>query len=153
MLSADFRSFLLAQSDLVAVVGQHVHVNHVPQEIEAPYVWASRATTSHERTLDQAQGEQPFEEQWDVEAISDDLGEAQQLGELLRGLDCAKGAFGAGTIQLMLLEDQSDDYVPRGIPSDTGWAVCAFRVTIFGYVAGEMSSSSGSSSSGSSPSP
>jgi len=141
MLSADLRTFLLAQVALTELVATRIHVNHVPQESDLPYLWIGRAGTTHERTLDQAQGEQPFEERWDCEAIAGTEDEAQTLGEAIRGLDCAKGTFGDGTIQLLLVEDQRDDYVARGVPSDEGYSICAFSVGIWGYVAGAESSS------------
>lgn len=140
MLASDFRTFLLAQSAISALVGTAVHVDHVPQEIALPYLWVSRARTAHERTLDQAQGEQPFEEAWDIEAISDSLSEAQDLAAAVRGVDCAKGTFGDGTIQLLVIEDQSDDYIPRGTFGDDGLSVCAFAATVYGYEAAAASS-------------
>jgi hypothetical protein len=142
VISADLRSFLLAQEALTALVDERIHVNHVPQESTLPYLWVGRTGTTHDRTLDQARGEQPFEEQWDCEAIAGTESEAQALGEAVRGLDCAKGAFGDGRIQLMTVEDQRDDYVPRGVPSDEGFSVCAFSLTIYAYTPGQPSSSS-----------
>jgi hypothetical protein len=142
-LSADFRTFLLAQPAIAAIVGTSVHVRAVPQPIDPPYVWIARAGSNQdERTLDQAQGQQPWEERWDLEAISDDPVELEDLAAAVRGLDCVKGTFGAGSIQLLIVEDQTDDYVPKAVESDQGLDLAAFQLTIYGYEAGAESSSS-----------
>ena len=132
--ASDFRAFLLADSGIAAAVGTRIHVGSVPQPTAAPYIWIGRASVAHERTLDQGQGEQPFEERWDLEVWGESLGDVQDLAELIRGLDCAKGAFGDGTIQLLYVEDHADDYSPKGLFSDEGLDLAAFSITLYGYV-------------------
>lgn len=139
--ASDFRSFLLDQVAIAAAVGTHVHVGSVPQPTNPPYVWIGRGGVSHERTLGQAQGETPFEERWDLEVWSDELGEVQDIAELIRGLDCAKGAFGDGTIQCLYVEDHADDYSPKGNFGDEGYDLAALSITIYGYVPAASSSS------------
>lgn len=133
-LASDFRAFLLAQPAIADLVGDSVHVNSVPEHVEAPYIWLRRARIAHERSLDQAQGEQPHEEGWDLEAITDDPSEIDALADAVLGIDSARGAFGYGTIQGLFIESQADDYVPRGLYSDEGLDVAAFQVAIYGYV-------------------
>jgi hypothetical protein len=111
-------------------------VGSVPEQITAPYVYLQRARAAHERTLDQQQGEIPFEEVWDLELIVDDPEDLATIAELIRGLDCACGAFGAGTMQVLYLEDQADDYVPKGTFADQGLDVAAWSVTVLGYAPG-----------------
>lgn len=132
----NFRVFLLAKPAIAAVVTTHVHVGSVPQEIVPPYLYLQRARANHERTLDQTQGEVPFEEQWDLEAIADTPADLAALSEAVRGIDCARGTFGAGTMQSLFLEDQADDYIPKGVYSDEGLDVAAWTVTIYGYKPG-----------------
>jgi len=132
----DFRSFLLAQSAIAAAVGSNVHVGSVLEEIEAPYIYLQRARASHERTLDQAQGEIPFEEQWDLEAIADNPTDLVTLVDAVRGIDCARGTFGTSRMQSLFLEDQADDYLPKGVFSDKGLDVAAWSVTVYGYEPG-----------------
>ena len=132
----DFRAFLLAQSGIAAVVGSHVHVGSVPQEIEPPYIYLQRARATHERTLGQGQGETPFEEQWDVEVIVDDPTKLETLAAAIRGVDCARGTFGAGRMQGLFLDDQADDYIPKGVFSDAGLDTVAWSATVYGYAAG-----------------
>jgi hypothetical protein len=139
--ASDFRAFLLAQSALATAVSNHVHVSIVPQETAVPYIWIGRSSTSHERILNQPQGEQPFEERWDLE-VWGTIGDVQDIAELVRDLDCAKGTFGDGTVQLVQVETHSDDYVPKGVYSDEGFDVAAFQLIIYGYAAGSSSSSS-----------
>lgn len=129
----NFRSYLLGQSAIAAVVGTHVHVGSVPQDITPPYLYVQRARANHERTLDQAQGQVPFEEQWDLEAIADNAADLATLSEAVRGIDCARGNFGAGKMQSLFLEDQEDDYLPKGLYSDQGLDVAAWSVTVYGY--------------------
>lgn len=139
--ASDFRSFLLDQTAIAAAVGTHVHVGSVPQPTAPPYIWIGRAGVSSERTLDQAQGTAPDEERWDLEVWSDDVGEVQDLAELIRSLDCAKGVFGDGTIQLLVVEDHADDYVPKGNFGDEGYDLAAFQIQVLMYSAGTSSSS------------
>jgi hypothetical protein len=141
--ASDFRAFLIANGPLSALVSTRVHVGSVLQPTAAPYVWIGRRGVFHERTLNQAVGEQPFEERWDLE-VWGDIGDVQDIAEVVRNLDCAKGSFGSGTVQLFQVEDHSDDYVPKGVFSDEGFDLAAFQITVFGYVAGSSSSSSSS---------
>ena len=139
--ASDFRAFLIANSPLAALVSTRVHVGSVPQPTTAPYVWIGRRGVFHERTISQAVGEQPFEERWDLEAWGS-IDDVQTIAEAIRDLDCAKGSFGSGTIQLLQVEDHSDDYIPKGVFSDEGYDLAAFQITVYGYVAGASSSSS-----------
>ena len=109
----------------------------------APYIWIGRRGVMHERTMNQSVGEQPFEERWDLEAWGG-IDDVQTIAEAVRDLDCDKGAFGDGTIQLLQVEDHSDDYVPKGVFSDEGYDLAAFQITLYGYMAGVASSSSSS---------
>lgn len=136
MLNADLRAYLLAQAAIATIVGTSVHVRAVPQEIAPPYLWLARAGADLERTLDQAQGAEPFETRYDVEAISDDPQELETLAQAVRALDCAKGVCGSGTMQLLLVEDHTDDYVPKGVFSDEGLDVASFAITVYGYEPG-----------------
>lgn len=145
----DFRTFLVAQPAISAAVGTHVHVGSVPQEIAPPYIYLQRARATQERTLDQEQGEIPFEEQWDIEAISADPDQLAAITDAVRGIDCARGVFGAGRMQSIFLEDQADDYIPKGIFSDTGLDVAAWSATVYGYQPGTEPSSESSDSSSS----
>jgi hypothetical protein len=135
-LSEDFRSFLLAQTPIAQGFGSKIHVNSVPEEIDPPYIWVRRSGASHERTLGQGQGEQAFQERWDLEVITDDPSDIDGLAKLIRDLDGAKGTFGHGTIQGLFVEDYSDEYIPKGVFSDEGLDVVAFQVVIYGYVPG-----------------
>jgi len=139
--ASDFRSFLLDQVAIAAAVGTHVHVGSVPQPTEPPYIWIGRAGVGTERTLDQAQGTVPDEERWDLEVWSNDCGEVQDIADLVLALDCAKGTFGDGTIQLLIVEDHADDYVPKGNYGDEGYDLAALQITVLMYSPGSSSSS------------
>lgn len=141
--ASDFRAFLIADAGISALVSSRVHVGSVPQPTAVPYIWIGRRGVFHERTINQATGEQPFEERWDLE-VWGDIGDVQNIAEAVRDLDCAKGTFGDGMVQLIQVEDHSDDYIPKGVFSDEGHDLAAFQITLYGYVAGSSSSSSSS---------
>jgi len=156
VIAEDLLAFLLAQATITALTTR-VHWNHVPEEPTDLYMWFARAGTDQDRTLDQAQGELPRSVSFDVECIGTDPSNVVDLAEAVQGLDCAKGTFGSGTCQLVLIGDESDEYVPRGVYSDEGLHVQVLRLEVIGYAPGTRSSSSpaptSSSSSSSSSSP
>lgn len=135
-MSEDFRAFLLSKPDIANSVGSSVHVNSVPEETTPPYIWMRRSGAGSERSLGDAQGTAAFEERWDLEVISDSPGEAEDLAASVRNLDGARGTFGTGTIQALFVEDYSDEYVPKGVFSDSGLDVVPFQIVIYGYAPG-----------------
>jgi hypothetical protein len=132
--SQDFRAMLLEQPQITDLVGTRIHVGAVPEEIEPPYLWLQRAGVSHERVIDQRQGEEPFEQRWDLECVVADPADLEPLANAVQRLDCLRGKFGDATIQGLFVEDQQDDYVPKGVYSDEGLDVAAFAVTVYGYL-------------------
>ena len=135
-LGEDFRTFLLASSDIAARVGTRVYQNEVQQEEGAAlsdYIWYERANIEREDTLDMAAGERPWVEFLNVEAVSTDIDNALDLADDLRGLHgSGPGDFGGGTAQAVFVTDQTDDYIPRG-DGDGGRHVAALSFQVIGH--------------------
>jgi len=135
-IGPDLRSFLLADTDIAAAVGTSVHQNHVPETSETLYIWFSRRGRERERTINESAGNVAFREYWDLEVIGTSLGDVSDLADLVDALDSSSGTFGSGTVQVLFVEDQTDDYIPRGLNSDEGLHYSAFLIEILGYAAG-----------------
>jgi hypothetical protein len=129
----NLRTFLLTDRSIVAAVGTRVHQQKVPETPATIYIWYARAGSDAERTLDQATGTQPFQLDYDVEVIGQTLSEVEAVSEYITALDCSRGTFGSGTIQLLAVDSAGDDYVPRGLYADEGLFINAFRFSLYGY--------------------
>jgi hypothetical protein len=124
------RTFLIAGGSVTAIVAQRVHQGVVPESSEPPFIWYRRARTDEPRTLD---GGSPsgFEQYFDIECVSEDLGEAQALAYAVRDrLNNYRGSFADSTVKGIFVEDHSDDYVPRSVSSDDVAHVAALSVQI-----------------------
>ena len=130
-IATRLRTFCLADAAVTALAGSRMAQGVVPEQIATPYVWFSRANTEDVDTLDAAAGEQPFVTAFNVEAISDDIGEAQDLAAALKSrLNKYRGAFADVTVKGIFVTDHNDDYYPRGLGADEGRHVAALRVEI-----------------------
>lgn len=133
-LAENLRTFLLADATIAATIGTRCHQGMVPQADIAtlPYVWFARSRRQLDRTLDAAAGD-PADEQWfDVECISDDLDESQDLAEAVEDrLNNYRGTLGTQSVQGIFLDDQDDNYVPRGTMGETELHVAALAVQIY----------------------
>ena len=63
-IGVDFRTFLLAQSAITALVGTRVYQNEVTQDGAdvSDYIWFERASIEREQVLNPATGVRPFRE-------------------------------------------------------------------------------------------
>lgn len=116
-LAKSLRSFLVAMPGMtiVQVAQQHIPANYNPI---AGFIWFDRKTTEHVRTMERTGGgaEQQF---FDVEIYHPKLDRVEEAADLLQSFDCYRGEFGAGEIQGLFIQSQSDDYVPRVQMTDT----------------------------------
>lgn len=125
------RTFCLADTTIATAVGVRMSQGVVAQPLATPYIWFSRARTEDVDTLDAAAGEAAFMHEFDIEAISDDLDEAQDIAAALKTrLNKYRGAFADSTVKGIFVTDQNDDYYPRGLGDDEGRHVAAIRVEI-----------------------
>lgn len=131
-LAEDLRAFLLDDGPIAALVGSsRIHKNHVPQESAMPYASYFRGGVEYEDATDDAHGEQPMRQFFDIEAVSDDVAEAESLSELIRDR-CAnyRGDFGASKVQGCFVSDHDDEYIPRNTDNDGGLHVATIRVEV-----------------------
>lgn len=130
-VSENLRAFLLADTAIAALVGARVHQNLVPHQDLFPYLWFQQAGVNYEGTTDAAPGQEPDDYLFDVEAVSEDVDQAANLAGLVRRrLAFYRGAFGAATVQSILVDDHEDDYFPRNANADAGVHAATFRATV-----------------------
>ena len=134
-LGVDFRTFLLAQSAITALVGTRVYQNEVTQDGAdvSDYIWFERASIEREQVLNPATGVRPFREMLNVEAVSVSIDSVLTLADLIRQLDGSQGAFGTGQVLALFENEHSDDYIPRADMSDEGRHFAALVVELGGH--------------------
>lgn len=135
-IGVDLRSWLLTDDELTAIVGDRISQNMVPQDTGTqPYIWFARSSSDRDQDPDLSNpSAEPYRVNWDVECISQDLGIAIQLRDLISKNQQYKGPFGSGTIQGgIFIASASEDYQPRGISSDEGWHVETLDLQTAGY--------------------
>ena len=134
-LAVDLRTFLAAGSAIGALVTSdgvaRIHQGHVPEGTALPFVWFAQVGAEWQGTLGGSAGEAPFSRSFDLECVSDDLGEAADLAEAVRSrLSDYRGTFGASEVQGVFCEDHSEDYQPRAADPDYGEHAQPLRVMI-----------------------
>ncbi len=134
-IGENLRSVIVGSTAIRAVLTGYAAPGAVTQEIEmenapVPRIWYGRGGEENERELDGTSG--LITSQWNVEVISDDLDECQDIAAAVRGyLDAKRGAFGTQTVLGTLVEEQNDEYTPQGVGSEEGFNVAALSVTIY----------------------
>ena len=134
-ISTDLRSFLLADSDIVAIVGDNVSQNKIPQGTDQlPAIWFRRSTSTDELTLEANVGNSvQFTEEYDIEAVSDDVEVMENLVALLKAFQSYRGVFGVARVQGIFVDDSSDSYRPTNVSDDEGRHVGSLSFEIVGY--------------------
>lgn len=135
-IGEDLRDYLLSLPELTALVDERIHQDHVPQTPLDPdgyferYIWFESVAIGREECTNQSQGSPP--EWWEInlECIAYTGQEADAMVEVIRGLDGYKGTLGARTVQGLFVDDQTDDYLPRGLRTDVGASVKAVALEI-----------------------
>ncbi len=112
----------------IAAVGACAQ-NVIYEVAPTPRIWYQQQSESEEVDLDGSGG--LSEAAFDIEVISDDVDEAQDIARAIkRFLNGKYGTFGTQTALGCFVEDHNDDYVPRGIGDETGYHVAAINATI-----------------------
>lgn len=133
-LAENLRTFILADTPIAASIGTRCYQGMAPQSDIAtfPFIWFARSRRQLDRTLDAAAGDAADEQWFDLECISDDLDESQDLAEAVEDrLNNYRGTVGTQTVQAIFVDDQDDNYVPRGTMGETELHVAALSVQIF----------------------
>ena len=141
-VAAALREWLIAK--LESCVGDRVHQDVVPQptpaerrgqgvcQLAKPYIWFSRSGTA--RTDRCLTGGLPDEETFDIEIVAPDLQLKEFAARRLQECDGFNGRANADVwFESLLIEDQADDYLFRGIAEDYqegGLGIAAFLVSI-----------------------
>ena len=134
-LGEDIRSTIVGSTAILAQFAgaakpHAVEQNSYPENAPDPRIYFRRARQETDRYLDGTAG--VTESEWDLEVIGTGDDEVLDLAEVMRGvLDGHRGAFGGRSVQAVFVEDQDDDYFPRGIGDEEGFTVAALRLRIF----------------------
>jgi len=117
----NFRTFLLADTAIAAVVGQRVNYNHVPQSKEPPFIFYQQSGANDDACLDDPAGV-PNRPQYSIECWADLPENAIALKNLVQAkINKYRGTFGGTTVQAIFAADVNDDYVMRGDGGDGGF--------------------------------
>lgn len=127
-------AYLLTKSAITTLVGSRVVMAKAPQGDALPYLWVNRGTSEDEDDLAANSGSTTqFRETFDVEAVSDDLDEAQTLAQQVKSLHKTRGDFGSGSVQGLFVSDHTDNYQPTNISADDGRHVATAEIEVVGY--------------------
>ena len=134
-ISEDLRAFILADAELVAIVGDNVSQNKIPQGVDQlPAIWFRRSTSTDELTLEVNPGTTvQFTEEYDIEVVTDDVEVMETLVSLLKAFQSHRGGFGTGKVQGLFIDDSSDSYRPTNVSDDDGRHVGSLSFEIVGY--------------------
>jgi len=124
----NLRAYLLDSVAITDIVEERIHENVVPEDQSRPYVWIMRRSVSlPARTLD---GNSGFAvTSFDVECIGTDIAVVLTLAAAIKAAVDGQRWLTYTTF----VEDEDDDYIPRGNGSDEGLQVAALSVDVIGY--------------------
>jgi hypothetical protein len=131
-IDENLRAYLAADSTVRKLVGGRIHENHVPQPYVGDYIWFAFAGGESERTLS-GDSAALFRVRFDLECIARSISQARRIAAAvfaaLEGY--ARGAtFGDTTLQGIFVEEQPDEYLPRGVLADSGLHVASKSVEV-----------------------
>ena len=136
-LNGNLRTFLLSLPGMSAIVDTKVYEQHVPvTDVDTgmpntPFVWFGMGGAFYVNTTDGVPGEEPFQGEFDVECVSTDIAEAIAIANIIRqDANQYRGAFGDQSVQVVLVNDQSDTYVVRNPMADLGLSISSLAVSI-----------------------
>lgn len=144
---ASFRKFIKSFPSAAQPIAQ-VAQQRVPESYDPDngFIWFTLRGTNTEKTLNPVEldGDNlpvntnlPDELLFDVEIYHPDIGVVEMVANLLHRFDTYGGAFGDGTIGVMFVEDQNDDYVPQvQVDEDVDLSFAYLRVEIRLYKEG-----------------
>lgn len=134
-IAENLRSVIVNSTAILAVMPTAAEPHAVeqsgnPESPDHPRIWYGRSGANEELDLSGTGG--LTQQTFDLEVISDDLDQAQDIAAAVKKyLNGKRGTFGSGTVQGVFVNDQSDDYLPRGISDESGLAVAAINITIW----------------------
>lgn len=107
------------------------HYQHLPQQTPERFAWfmISDSLVSG----DSLDGETPDTFIVDLEVYTNSTIELEAVGKVMSLLNDYDGTMGAGSVQLVEVGNQSDDYVPLVDRDDLPTYFSSYRLTIIGY--------------------
>ena len=119
---------------LQSILGMTVHYSRVPEDQAAAFCWFERRSINWDPCLSDGLGTEPASQNFDVElwGLSPDATAA--AAKLLRNEQYFRGAMGNAFCRQLIVNDQSDDYTPRGgaaLTAPDDWFVATFDLLIF----------------------
>lgn len=132
-LIAFFISTTYAAKNIAAKIGQRAHSGKIPknQANRFPRLFIERVGKNQQADLDGTKGSY-VEDLFDLEIISNTSSDILVLTDCLwDDIDCYFGLISTSyRVKGMFLEDQDDDYIPKGIGGDFGLDVAAFSLKV-----------------------
>jgi len=123
------KSYIVSSTAVNAVVSGRVHENVIPEVSSRPNIWFGRSSQEQVTCFDGGAG--LFKSRFALECIAVTADVAIDLADLVRSRLHASSSTTAGVnIRGMLVEDQDDDYMPKGIGGDVGLHVSALEVLV-----------------------
>lgn len=118
-MEADLRTYLVAQSDISAVISSRCYLLVAPQTASRPLITFRILQSDSFDTLQDTTGLVRSDLEIECQATTD-VG-AKSLKELVRRrLHTYRGTMGSTTICSFLHTSENDDYIPPQTASDTG---------------------------------
>lgn len=126
---------LRSNANVSPLVNDRIHQNHVPETSRWPKIWLARSAENTPLSLSGEEAGQSgvlTQTNFDIECISDDMGQAIDLGNKTKSaLHGTKGSFGLGTVQGVFVSEKDDQYVPKGVGDDSPLHWTAMTVTVW----------------------
>ena len=130
----DFRTWLLDQPCIAALVGGRIYHNQIVQADDLPAIWYRHGTSTDQDTMTleaNSGSETQFNEGFDVEAISEDVALTETIARALKSLQTYSGVFGTGKVQGVFIDDHTDRYI--AVNTDAGRNVAALDFDVVAY--------------------
>lgn len=124
-------TFLLGDSSIAAKLGTRLTFNHFPADTAFPRAYFTRTATERDGCLDDAAGDAPTRERFQLELQTEDQRQTEDLRKLVEArLNCYRGTFGDTTVSGIFAEQQNSGHDPRGTGRDNGLFTATFDVEV-----------------------
>lgn len=128
-----FGSTVYAAKNIAALITKRVHVGKVPknQANKFPRIYLQRTNKEYDVDIDGAKGNL-IEDTFDLELISNNSSDLLTLNNhLWNDINCLWGSIASSqSVKGIFIENQSDDYEPKGTGGDLGLDVSSFQMRV-----------------------
>ena len=132
-IGEDFRTALISSTAIDAIISGSSGIGliaqgHTAEDVDPPRIWFERASSDEELDVGGTGG--IVDTHFNVECISEDVDECQDLADAVKGFLHGKiGLLGTIHAQFVFVTDHDDDYVPRA-DTDQGLFIGALDVHV-----------------------